>query len=104
MTRLLLAVLGLASLVAIAVLRRQPMPRAELTFREDDDGIQPPDPGLTWPWPDLPFPRWAPTTHDPRCTCPPIWHGIIPPTCPVHNPALPIEYTTWTDTGTTLRP
>lgn len=46
MTRATLAALTLTALVAWAVLRRQPMPRAELTRREDDDGIQPPDPGL----------------------------------------------------------
>lgn len=28
------------------------------------------------------------------CTCPKVWHGIVPPTCSVHNPSP----TTWTTT------
>lgn len=46
--RWLVALLSVAALVAVAVLRREPVPTAELPFREDDDGIQPPDPGLFW--------------------------------------------------------
>jgi hypothetical protein len=30
------------------------------------------------------------------CTCPPIWHGVIPPACMVHNPP---KFTTTTTTG-----
>lgn len=26
---------------------------------------------------------------EPRCTCPTVWHGIIPPPCAVHNPPAP---------------
>lgn len=27
--------------------------------------------------------------RDPKCECPVVWHGILPPPCSVHNPATP---------------
>jgi len=31
----------------------------------------------------------GPWTPEPTgCTCPTVWHGIIPPPCPVHNPGV----------------
>ena len=41
--------------------------------------------------------EWARITG---CTCPPIWHGVIPPTCPRHNPATPMGYRLTTTTNT----
>lgn len=45
---------------------------------------------LAWPYRDA----LPPSTG---CTCPSVWHAVIPPTCPVHNPATAREVTT---TGT----
>lgn len=52
------------------------------------DDIQPPDP-------------WPLTVAG--CQCPPLWHGIIPPLCPVHNPSTP-GWTITTSRDTTFRP
>lgn len=39
-----------------------------------------------------------------KCQCPAAWYGVVPPVCPVHNPAHPtttangtaVGYGTWT--------
>lgn len=36
------------------------------------------------------------------CSCPPVWHGVIPPSCLVHNPPAP--GIVWTTTSTTTEP
>lgn len=44
---------------------------------------------------------WAGSEHRchaadlaPACQCPAIWHGVIPPWCPVHNPGPAVVTTT----------
>ena len=45
---------------------------------------------LAWPYRDeLPVAR--------GCTCPPVWHAVIPPTCPIHRPPT-VPVTTGTNT------
>jgi hypothetical protein len=37
------------------------------------------------------------TILKPGCQCPPFWHGIVPPPCPMHNPMPPGTTTTTTN-------
>lgn len=36
------------------------------------------------------------------CTCPPVWNGVVPPSCPMHNPPLPMTGRTTTTTAATV--
>lgn len=44
---------------------------------------------------------WQPFV--PGCGCPPVWHGVIPPPCPIHNPPK-WERATKTTTVTVVAP